>query len=99
MQIINKDVVEELINNPLYKKPKPHLLSWVNEVESEDWNNPNELKAKYGNASILKSGRVIFNVCGNKFRLVVDINYKLKVIYIKWFGTHAEYDEIDANAL
>ena len=99
MQIINKDVVEDLIKNPLYKKPKPHVLSWVNEVESEDWNNPNELKAKYGNASILKKSRVIFNICGNKYRLVVDINYALKVIYVKWFGTHQEYDEIDADAL
>lgn len=99
MQIINKDVVEELINNPLYKKPKSHLLSWVNEIESEDWSNPNELKAKYGNASILKKSRVIFNICGNKYRLVVDINYTLKVIYVKWFGTHKEYDEINADAL
>jgi mRNA interferase HigB len=98
MQILNKDFLKEIIDNPVYKKAKPHLLSWVNEVEADVWENPNQLKAKYRNASILKKSRVIFNISGNNFRLIADINYEFSVVYVKWFGTHAEYDKIDADA-
>lgn len=99
MLIINESFLEELINNPNLKKPKQPLLAWKNEVKRESWNNPNELKAKYGNASVLKNNRVVFNICGNSYRLIVDINYQNKIVYIKWFGTHKEYDDIDADAL
>ena len=73
------------------------LKSWYREVKKAQWSNANEVKQKYRNASILKRGRVVFNVCGNKFRLIVGVNYSVKVVYIKWVGTHAEYDDIDAE--
>lgn len=99
MLIINKEHVEEIINNPLYKRAKAHLLSWIKEVENADWNTPNEVKALYRSASILKKRRVIFNISGNNYRLVVDIDYSFKLVNIIWFGTHVEYDQEDAGAL
>jgi len=73
------------------------LLSWFEEVETADWDNPNELKAQYRNASILTDKRVVFNIHGNSYRLIVDIEYRLKIVFIKWFGTHQQYNKIDAK--
>lgn len=73
------------------------LLSWYEEVNKVEWNNPNELKMQYGNASILTDKRVIFNIHGNSYRLIVDIEYRLKIVFVVWFGTHKEYDKIDAK--
>ena len=73
------------------------LKAWYREVKQARWSNANELKQKYRGASILKKGRVVFNICGNKFRLVVGVNYSVKVVYIKWVGTHTEYDDINAE--
>lgn len=64
-----------------------------------DWSSPSSVKADFGNASILKDGRVVFNVAGKKYRLVVWINYPYRVIYIRFLGTHAQYDEIDAQKI
>lgn len=57
------------------------------------------MKKKYGNASIIDNKRVVFNISGNNFRLVVDIEYSLKIIYIVWFGTHQEYDNINVKTV
>lgn len=73
------------------------LKSWYREVKQAQWSTANQLKQKYRSASILKNGRVVFNICGNKFRLVVGVNYSVKIVYIKWVGTHTEYDDIDAE--
>jgi len=73
------------------------LKSWFREVKRAQWQNANELKQKFRSASILKNGRVVFNICGNKFRLVVGVNYSVNVVYIKWIGTHTEYDNIDSE--
>ncbi len=73
------------------------LKAWYREVKKAEWRNANELKQKYRNASVLKGGRAVFNICGNKFRLIAGVNYSVKVVYIKWVGTHAEYDDIDAE--
>ncbi len=75
------------------------LKALIYEVRYSEWNNANELKLKYGNASVISSKRVVFNIKGNDFRLIVDIEYKLKIVFIVWFGTHAEYDEIDAKTV
>lgn len=73
------------------------LKAWFAEAKNAKWQTPGEIKAKYGNASILKEGRVVFNICGNNFRLVVRINYEFQIIYIRFVGTHKEYDKIDAQ--
>ena len=75
------------------------MKAWFAEAENADWNSPAEVKAKYGNASILKGGRVVFNICGNNYRLVAWINYPFHTIYIRFVGTHEEYDAIDAQTI
>ena len=73
---------------------KEALLSWYEETETAEWNNSNELMAQYRNASILTGKRVVFNIHGNDYRLIVDIEYRLKIVFAVWFGTHPQYDKI-----
>jgi len=75
------------------------ILSWLNEVEDANWDTPNELKAHYRHASIISGKRVVFNIHGNSYRLIVDIEFKFKIVFIIWFGTHHEYDKIDASTI
>ena len=75
------------------------LKVWFAEVNQAQWKTPADVKAKYGSASILKNGRVVFNICGNNYRLVVWINYDFGVIYIRFVGTHKEYDSISAETI
>ena len=75
------------------------LKTWYKEAYNAEWENPNDIKDEYAKASILKCGRVVFDICGNKYRLIVDINYKRQWIFIRFIGTHKEYDKIDANKI
>lgn len=63
------------------------------------WKSPTDIKAQYRNASILKNRRVVFNIKGNNYRLIVAIAYKQQIVYVKFVGTHAEYDEVDAETV
>ena len=74
-------------------------MSWVDEVKREAWNQPKDIKDKYRNASILKNRRVVFNIKGNDYRLVVSVAYRYQAVYVKFIGTHAEYDAIDAEQI
>jgi len=78
---------------------KSELEAWYAEVKAANWASPVDVKAKYGSASILKGGRVVFNICGNRYRLVVKINYTYRTIYIRFLGTHREYDKINAETV
>ena len=78
-------------------KAKQALLAWYEEAEVAQWKNPNELKQQYRNASIVTDKRVIFNIHGNDYRLIVDIEYRLKIVFIVWIGTHKQYDKVDAK--
>jgi len=71
------------------------LQTWYDEFSKAKFQNFNELKAIYGNASIIANNRVIFNIRGNYFRLVAAINFDAQTLYIIWFGTHSDYDKID----
>ena len=75
------------------------LFSWYEEAVSAEWNNPNELKEQYRSASILNNKRIVFNIHGNSYRLIVDIEYRLKIVFVVWFGTHKQYDNIDAKTI
>jgi mRNA interferase HigB len=75
------------------------LEAWHAEAKNAQWSAPADVKASYGTASILKDGRVVFNICGNKYRLVVWINYEFFTIYVRFVGTHDEYDAIDAQTI
>ncbi|OKL39766.1 type II toxin-antitoxin system HigB family toxin [Pontibacter flavimaris] len=73
------------------------LKAWYNEAEQADWKSPNDIKKDYPSASILEDNRMVFNIKGNNYRLIVRINYKYSVVWIRFIGTHAEYDKIDAT--
>lgn len=75
------------------------LQEWYHELVHCDFRNFNELKAVYNNASLVADDRVVFNIMGNKYRLVVRIVFDFKAIQVKWFGTHAEYDKIDVRVI
>lgn len=75
------------------------LKAWFDEATEATWRQPADIKAKYRSASVLKNRRFVFNIKGNDYRLIVAIAYKLGVVYIKFVGTHAEYDEIDAETV
>jgi mRNA interferase HigB len=75
------------------------LKSWVDEVRKANWNQPADIKEHYRSASILKNRRVVFNIKGNACRLVVSVAYRFQAVYVKFVGTHAEYDAIDAEII
>jgi len=85
--------------NPQFINARDPALAWFHQVRQADWGTPADLKADFGTASILKDGRAVFNLAGNKYRLVVWINYPFRVVYIRFIGTHAEYDRIDAGSI
>ena len=74
-------------------------LAWYRHAVRADWASPADVKADFGNASVLKEGRAVFNLAGNKYRLIVKINYPYRVIYIRFIGTHAQYDRVDAQLI
>ena len=92
MRIIAKKALREFWTR--YPDAEEPLLAWYREVESEDWDTPAKVKAKYRNASIVGDNRVVFNIKGNDYRLVVRINYPYRTVYVRFVGTHAEYDAI-----
>ena len=73
------------------------LLAWYREVEKAEWEKPAQVKERYRSASFVKGNRVIFNIKGNTYRLIVKVNYKYGIVYVRFVGTHAEYDKIDAK--
>ena len=75
------------------------LKAWCSEAEQANWKNPNEIKREYPSASILEDNRIVFNIKGNHYRLIVKLNYKFSVVWIRFIGTHAEYDRIDARKI
>jgi mRNA interferase HigB len=75
------------------------LKSWVYEVRRATWRQPVEIKEQYRSASILKNSRVVFNIKGNDFRLVVSVAYRVGIVYVKFIGTHRKYDGIDAETV
>lgn len=75
------------------------LRAWYGEAKAAAWKTPADVKAKYRTASILQGGRVVFNVGGNKYRLVVKINYPFQIVYIRFVGTHRDYDRINAETI
>jgi len=88
--------VNNRVNSRLRTGVKKHLEAWYAEVEKASWKNPAELKAQFRSASIVSGERVVFNIKGNDYRLIVAINYHYGILLIIWLGTHKEYDKIDA---
>ncbi len=95
MRIISRKVLREFWGR--FPDAEEPLLAWYREVEREHWDTPAKVKEKYRSASIGGGNRVVFNIKGNDDRLVVRINYPYRIVYIRFVGTHAQYDRIDVE--
>ncbi len=82
-----------------YPQVRTALLTWYAEFLKVEFRSFNELKEVYGNASIVTTRRVIFNIKGNEYRLIVSVNFKQQAAYVIWFGTHKQYDKIDVETV
>jgi len=89
--------VENLTGNKDYRAVKAALEAWFHEARREEWKKPAEVKEYFGNASIVGPDRVVFNIKGNDYRLVAAIDYRRGIVFIKWLGSHKEYDKIDVR--
>ncbi|MEO0400451.1 MAG: type II toxin-antitoxin system HigB family toxin [Pseudomonadota bacterium] len=78
---------------------KAALDAWYQEARKADWKTPNDIKEQYRHASIVGNNRVVFNIAGNKYRLVVRIDYSAGIIFIRFIGSHADYDKIDVEEI
>lgn len=76
-----------------------HLKVWYDDVLAATWKSPAEVKRHYATASVLKNGRIVFNIRGNSFRLVAHFDFERQAVYIRFIGSHKEYDKIDANSI
>lgn len=92
-----KSFVESLKGSRDQKAVKAALDSWFHEAQAADWGSPSDVLQTYRNASIVGSDRVVFNIKGNDYRLVVAIDYGRRIVFIKWIGSHADYDKIDVK--
>jgi mRNA interferase HigB len=100
MRVIALRTIKRFIESrPEYADARESTLAWYRQVVKADWGAPADVKREIGNASILKDGRVAFNVAGNKYRIVVWINYPYRVVYVRFIGTHRQYDRIDAQSI
>ncbi|MDE1475102.1 type II toxin-antitoxin system HigB family toxin [Xenorhabdus bovienii] len=82
-----------------YPDAKHPLKAWFDEAKKASWKTPADIKTQYRNASILKNNRVVFNIKGNDYRLIVSIFYPAGWVYVKFIGTHRQYDAVDANTV
>ena len=99
MRIIAFSSLKAFFEQPEYDDSEVSLRAWYHDAKTADWQNSNKLKSQYKNASILGAGRVVFNIRGNDYKLVVEIDYEFQVIFLRFIGTHKQYDNIDAKTI
>ncbi len=97
MRIIALSTLKAFYEQSEFLDAETPLAQWYAFVKSVRWESPADLKRDFGSASILKSGRAVFNIAGNKYRLVVKLNYGYGIVYIRFIGTHEAYDRIDVS--
>lgn len=95
MRIISRKPLQDFAQR--FPDAKDQLDAWYHEVKKANWKKQNDIKLKYRSASILKYSRAVFNICGNKYRIIVKIHYDRGIVYIRFVGTHKEYDDINAE--
>ncbi len=100
MRIIAKRTLREFWESgPEFEDSKGQLEAWHAEVQKSVWQTPQQVKSQFRSASILKNSRVVFNIHGNKYRLIVKINYSYGIVYVRFVGSHKQYDKIDAETV
>jgi mRNA interferase HigB len=97
MRVIALSTLKRFWEDRKHADVREPLLAWYRHALKADWRSPADVKREFGTASILRDRRVVFNIGGNKYRLVVWINYPYRVVYVRFVGTHADYDRIDAQ--
>jgi mRNA interferase HigB len=97
MRIIAKRTLREYWEE--HPDVEQHLKTWHQTVKKADWQNANDVKKTYGNASVVGNNRVVFNIKGNHYRLIAKIQYQIGIVFIRFIGTHEEYDKIDATEI
>lgn len=97
VRVISVKRLREFWQHPNYKDSEQALRAWYAEAKKARWKGPYEVKAQYGNASIVGKDRVVFNIRGNKYRLVVAVKYDFGIVFIRFVGTHRQYDRIKAE--
>jgi mRNA interferase HigB len=98
MRVISAKTIKDFYKNKKYRNSEQSLAAWIYEVKKEEWRLPHDIKDKYRSVSILNDNRVVFNIKGNQ-RLVVKVNYSLKIIFIRFVGMHEEYNKINAEKI
>jgi mRNA interferase HigB len=99
MRIISRKTLREFWEQPGCADAQQPLKAWFRDACKGDWCTPAAIKAAYRSASIVGNGRVVFNIAGNKYRLVVKVNYPYRVMYIRFVGTHRQYDRIEVTEI
>ena len=100
MRVIALRTIKQFIDGrPEHADSREPALAWYRQVLRADWASPTDVKREIRSASILKDGRAVFNIAGNKYRIVARINYPYRVVYVRFIGTHAQYDRIDAQTV
>lgn len=97
MGVIAKKILRDFWTK--HSECEQQLKVWYKEVEDATWKNSNDIKRKYPSVSILEDNRVVFNIKGNKYRLIVRINYHYQMVWIRFIGTHAQYDKTDVTKI
>ena len=97
MRIIARRTLKEFWEK--HTDSEQQLKSWYHDAKNSEWKSPSDIKKLYPSGSFLSDNRVVFNIKGNHYRLIVKINYDLKIVYIRFIGTHKEYDKIDASII
>lgn len=97
LRIIAKKILRDFWK--LHPDSEQQLKAWYQETTKAEWTNPNQIKKEYPSASFLADNRVVFNIKGNHYRLIVKINYDYKMVWIRFIGTHAGYDKINAKTI
>lgn len=97
MRIIARRTLREFWEK--HERAEQPLRAWYAEASKAEWESPREIKEKYRHASFIADNRVVFNIAGNRYRLVTHINFHYQIVYVKFVGTHAEYDQIDAESI
>ncbi len=97
MNIVSRPTLINCWKN--YPDSEGQLETWYKAIKRKKWKSLNELKESFPNASILKDNRMKFKIKGNTYRLIVKFNLARQMCFVRWFGTHAEYDKIDANTI
>jgi mRNA interferase HigB len=99
MRVIAVSPLKEFWEHPNHRDAEQPLKAWLEEAKQANWQQPSDIKDQYRSASILKNRRVVFNIKGNDYRLVVALAYRAQLAYVKFIGTHEEYDTIDAETI